>query len=242
MSMYRHIASAYGSTKQTLDKLYHRRRPDTYERTLGDLTATFDVREYRDWRFVTNLNEASLISRFNNHVSHDATVWDVGGHIGMWTCFLAEAVPDGEVVVFEPHPENVAAIVRNTALNSTHHVDVEAVALGAESDELQLFEDTDSSAHSLNGGGKSVTVPVVRGDNVAARRGYPDALKLDVEGAEVGALRGMPDVLDRVTLVMCEIHPMHGVERDDVTEIFDSHGLKWTETTHRGQPILWAHR
>lgn len=240
--MDRHtVGRAVGTVRECVDRARHRFGSETLVRQCNGLSAAFDVRDYNDYQFVKQLNEEPLIRTFNNHLSETDVVWDVGGHISLWTCLLADGLSDGRVVAFEPHPENATRLRRNIALNGYSNAGVEEIALTAKSEERQLTGDSDSSVHTLANGG-TVTVNTTTGDEITERIGSPTAMKIDVEGAELEAIDGMAAALSDCDFVMCEIHPMHGVEIGAVESRLESHGFGIEQDEHRGQPILWAGR
>jgi len=51
------------------------------------------------------------------------TAYDIGAYIGITTMFFARSVGNsGEVIAFEPNPENCMKLQENVALNSLHNV------------------------------------------------------------------------------------------------------------------------
>jgi FkbM family methyltransferase len=240
--MDRHtVGRAAGTVRDHVNRVRHRFGDETLVRQCGDLTAIFDVRKYEDYRFVTYLNEEPLIRKFDARTSENDVVWDVGGHIGLWTCLLADGLPNGSIVVFEPHPENAAALRRNITLNGYQNASVEEVALTAKPEEQDIKEDSDSSTYTLTDGG-TTTVSTTTGDEITKRIGTPTAMKIDIEGAELEAIDGMENALSDCDFLMCEVHPMHGVEVVEVVSRLKSHGFTIEQDEHRGRPILWADR
>lgn len=127
------------------------------------------------------------------------------------------------MVAFEPHPGNAEKLRTNVAYNGlADDVTLLERALGDEAGaaSLHLSESWDTM-HSLVAGrdGPTTRVEAVPGDDVAAERGRPDVVKIDVEGAELAVLSGMPDVLRTCRTVFCEVHHDH-VDEAAVRERF----------------------
>ena len=59
-----------------------------------------------------------------------AVVWDVGAHVGVFTLFVAQHVPDAQVTAFEPVPELATRLARNCARHGVT-ARLEPIALGA---------------------------------------------------------------------------------------------------------------
>jgi FkbM family methyltransferase len=125
------------------------------------------------------------------------TYWDVGTHVGFFALLAGRRVgPSGSVVAFEPIPENRTRLAQNVELNGAANVSIVPSAVGREPGEATMYS---------RGGGSSLmwTLEAADGDPAgatevigvttlddAARRGIPNVVKIDAEGAELDVLRG----------------------------------------------------
>jgi hypothetical protein len=100
-------------------------------------------------------------------------VYDVGGYVG-YDALLFAANSTAEVVTFEPDPAQVEVIRRNVALNP----------------DLEGRITIDPNAITERSGDGGVTL-----DDVSARIGVPDFIKMDIDLAEADALRGGRELL-----------------------------------------------
>lgn len=122
---------------------------------------------------------------------------DVGGFCGSFGLRYRNIFE--KIFIFEPSPENAAAIIRNISLNGKG-VLVQAAAVSSPG-KRQLFLGTDDT-HSLiqHDQLRSTEVEGVDLDGFLARAGVSDhavrLLKIDVEGAEVDVLEGAKRILD----------------------------------------------
>lgn len=143
---------------------------------------------------------------------HEGAVFlDVGAHIGYFSMKAAVKVgKTGHVLAFEPNPETLKLLRDNVAANQARNVIVEPVACTDREQMLTLY-----AAARINTGASSLArqnanisteeAPrsyVVRGrpiDNVVRELNLTrvDAMKIDVEGAEVSVLRGAAATLHR---------------------------------------------
>ena len=161
---------------------------------------------------------------------------DGGANVGLFTLIAARAVGSrGRVIAFEPSPKTREALLRNVALNGYDWVTVHGEALDAEPGERSFV------ARHGDGAGLSSFAPqdVASGDQAqlvattsldrataALERERVAVLKLDLEGAELGALRGS-DVLLRGAApdIVIEVEDAHlrrqGASREQVLELFD---------------------
>jgi hypothetical protein len=95
-------------------------------------------------------------------------VYDVGGYIGYDTLIFAANV-EGQVITFEPDPENRAKLEGNLGQNPElgERVSVEPLGITSEVSEGMTTMDAMSDRH-----------------------GPPDFVKIDIDGGELDALRG----------------------------------------------------
>ena len=171
-------------------------------------------------------------------------VVDLGANIGTFS-ILAALSGCGQVVAFEPDPDNLTAIEANLALNGFARqdgnpfavrwrhptgglVDVWPVAVGANPGVVRFEAD--------GGGGSQVTesgssrVDQRRLDDVIG--GYGTAavafVKCDIEGSELEALRGGPETFGRAERLALEYHSQLGPEEwgDLVYELAMTHRLE----------------
>lgn len=143
------------------------------------------------------------------------TFYDLGGNIGLFALLGARLVgPSGRVVSFEPDPVVAARLRRNVERNGFGNVSVvEAGIWSASGERSFVVADSGSPDRGVgrvvaNGsGGSGVMIPCVALDDFVKAAPAPDAIKCDIEGAEVEALRGAENVLSkRRPWIVCEMH------------------------------------
>jgi FkbM family methyltransferase len=144
-------------------------------------------------------------------LSEGAVFFDVGAHIGYFSMKAARRVgKSGQVVAFERNPEILKLLRDNVAANHADNVTVEPIACTDREQMLTLY-----AAPSINTGASSLArensdVSEQESARPFAVRGRPiddvvrelrltrvDAMKIDVEGAELSVLRGALDTLKR---------------------------------------------
>lgn len=135
----------------------------------------------------------------------DATIFECGGHHGRDCVVMAKMVgPNGRVVSFEPHPDNVDVLRRNVRLNHLDNVIAVGAAVGSKPG--ALFIRSRSNA-KVSRSGSGIEVPVVTVDEWAEEQGFwPDIIKIDVEGYEFEILRGAQQALARTPALSIEVH------------------------------------
>jgi FkbM family methyltransferase len=144
------------------------------------------------------------------HCPKNASFWDVGANIGLFSFTFASMRPESSVVSIEPDEKNLACLRRTTKEwklpnhfvfagvagetngDVTFHLDDASGATGS------IEEPSDSfSSRLLNTAPRSVTVSMRSVDSLAQELGVtPGIMKIDVEGAEIRVLRGAQSVVE----------------------------------------------
>lgn len=127
------------------------------------------------------------------------TFVDVGAHIGSVISSVQMQVPSAIIVAIEAIPEKAAHLRRTFP-----RVQVHQLALGNSEGNVSFYVDTKQSGYSslyvpANKDAATIieiTVPMTRLDNVVDSD-HIDAIKIDVEGAELEVLRGSQGTITR---------------------------------------------
>lgn len=190
------------------------------------------------WRLALMLgsHEADTRALFADLVEPGMTVVDVGAHIGYYTRQFADLVgPSGRVVAFEPHPRNYELLVRN--VRSKGNVTLVKKAASDRRQVVTLYDDMPdtggpslrrdprradqvrglSSARELapravaDTAGEQFDIEAARIDEELAELDVErvDIVKMDIEGAEIGAMKGMERILARegTLSIVFELYP-----------------------------------
>jgi FkbM family methyltransferase len=136
------------------------------------------------------------------------TFVDIGGHFGLFTLVGAKAVgPQGQVHSFEPGIKQRRLLEKNVAQNALAHVRVNALAVGEHTGRARFIEgpagnlgmskvvmETGSAARPelIAKAAAGPVVDMISLDDYCAQNNIArvDAIKIDVEGAEVGVFAG----------------------------------------------------
>ena len=134
-------------------------------------------------------------------------VWDVGAHHGFVTLCAARHVRGwGAVHAFEPAAANRALLSRHARWNHLANTTVHPFALSVYDGESTFGGTGTSKMYALGAGPESVLVR--RGDTLV-RQGVcppPTFMKIDVEGAEAGAVEGTLPVLPSAARLLIGVH------------------------------------
>ena len=125
-------------------------------------------------------------------------VLDIGANIGVYSSFFADLVGvDGRVVAFEPELRNATRLQHT--VRTKPHVEVVNAAVLDRTGSLKLFIspelNVDHRTYDTGENRLSVDVLGVSLDDFFPEGTRVNAIKLDIQGAELAALRGAQRVL-----------------------------------------------
>jgi len=151
------------------------------------------------------VHEPSATKSYLEHLSPGDHVIDIGSNLGYYLVLAAERVgSSGRLLGFEPAPAVYEILERNVRRSRHGNIRVEQCAIGAKVGSLQFYESEVPNWGSLfqdsrlqQTGATTVKVKTVDDIVCGAPGFHPDALRMDVEGAELMVLEGARDVLRR---------------------------------------------
>lgn len=136
--------------------------------------------------------ESSLVQKY---LKPGMTVYNIGANLGYYTLLASECVGvGGKVFAFEPAPENFELLKRTVSENKLANVELFPSAVGAAKGSATLsLSQTNSGDHQLqNVASREHIVVNVTSIDAFTSDGYtqPNAIIMDVQGAEFDVLRG----------------------------------------------------
>lgn len=147
--------------------------------------------------------EPDVTDLFKAYIKPGQTVFDIGANIGYYTLLAAKWVgPSGRVVAFEPEPSNFEILRKNVQLNGYSHVTLVPHAVSKAAGKIRLYlNEQNRGDHRIYDSGEtrtSIEIETVSLDGYCAEHpGRVDFIKMDIQGAEGGALDGMKNVLQQ---------------------------------------------
>jgi FkbM family methyltransferase len=136
--------------------------------------------------------------------------FDVGSYFGWYSLWLARQ-RRAQAYAFEPVPQNFALLAENVRLNPGENVTPFRLALADHPGEVRFHlpsEDNRGTGRIVDEGGQSV--PAITLDAFVAEQRITrlDAMKIDVEGAEVRVLTGGRETLEKFRpAILIELNP-----------------------------------
>lgn len=157
--------------------------------------------------------EESISSFIEEGLDKDSIYVDIGANKGYHALEAAGIVGNGQVLAFEPNPENVKDIEKNIKINNLKNIQTISKALSDTEGEVDFYLGNMSGTGSIKNQEKDpeMTVETMTFDkymeNQQIDRDRIDVVKIDVEGAELQVLEGMRGFLSEVsTSVVVEFH------------------------------------
>jgi FkbM family methyltransferase len=146
-------------------------------------------------------------------IKEDATIIDIGGHIGSFSVFAASQAPKGHVYTFEPDPANYTLLQKNIRNNELQNVIPAPLAVSATSGMRHFYSGSINSAESglykKSMGAKQISVRTISLEDLFRQNNisYCDFLKIDCEGAEYEIVfSAPPELLNRISTIAMECH------------------------------------
>jgi FkbM family methyltransferase len=185
----------------------------------------------------------------------DMVFVDMGANQGEFTVVIGSILPQGKVISFEPVASIREDLEQNIALNNLKNVLVYACGVSDTEGVLPIFtsEDTERQQSIHEGLGtlyqtdyrsKQIgMIPLRPFDDVFKETGLKrlDAIKIDIEGAELFALKGALNSIKthKPRHILIELNQetskAAGYEVRDVIEFLEKLGYGWHELSKHGQ-------
>jgi FkbM family methyltransferase len=152
--------------------------------------------------------QEGAVMEFIRRLPTNATVLDIGTNVGSMSLLFAWKARTGQVIGFEPIPENYRAASGLLAFFGVKNARLHPFGLGERDENVQMVMPNDRhgvrleglshvvDANRAAGAGTTYTVPLRRLDEVL-KSTKVDAIKIDVEDHERFVLRGGMHVIER---------------------------------------------
>lgn len=141
----------------------------------------------------SGLYEPQVQAMIAQHLPRGSVFWDVGAHIGFMSAIAARTVgPAGQVIAFEPLPENVARLRKTFEVNQVVNASIREVAVSSSVGTSKFYVHSSSLMGGLIGADRARRIDVATTTLDAEMRlsRPPALLKIDVEGHENEVIAG----------------------------------------------------
>jgi FkbM family methyltransferase len=197
---------------RALNALYYRTGIKVFRKISNKLALGIPVKVNDIWYTLTCVSDLpGLVPEYEQEVFDKlfkvlrpgSVFIDVGAHIGRYSFPIAKLVSEnGLVIAIEPDPLAFKALLMGVKLNNLRNVLALNIALGDSEGKAILCQKLATAASSIIEFDKCqrfVEVPLKRFDSVVEelRLKRVDAIKIDVEGAEIQVLKGAVNTITR---------------------------------------------
>lgn len=221
---------------------------------VGGVRRRFRAFDYRTRGKLLRLGgERKQLEGFLAMIEPGDVVWDVGSNMGLYSLFASHfAGTIGTICAFEPEPLAFKRLKINCKLNSATNITPVRVALSDQVGGAVIYSSNRDLGKSTLRQSELITTPslieVTTGEHIVAQgvAPAPNVLKLDVEGAEYGALNGMRSLLadNRCRFALIEVHPddlaRFGHSAEKVRALLEECGFTIRSEVQRGSEAHWS--
>jgi FkbM family methyltransferase len=177
------------------------------------------------------LKEVLVERLYDVDMAEPSVVVDLGANVGVASLHFLGRWPDARIVAVEPDPTTVRKLRSNVA-SEPGVVVVQAAIVGSPASSVSFLADASSwgsrvAADEEHG---TVRVPALTLDQLLAQAGvdHVDLLKIDIEGMEHEVLQPTAPALDRVAMIVGEVHPNgHADAEVELLEGLVRRGWRW---------------
>lgn len=187
----------------------------------GGIRMELELNEYlQSQLYLFGTFEPSTVKALKRLLRSGDVALDIGGNVGYIALEMAKRVGrSGKIFAFEPDSKNFALLKRNIELNPDCDIEPLPLAVSDSSAPIRLYKSTvdfNDSAHSTLPSEKHssefVEIPTTTIDEFVSSRGLKtiNAIKIDIEGAEMSAFKGMTKTLaNHRPIVLAELCAEH---------------------------------
>jgi FkbM family methyltransferase len=189
--------------------------------------------------------ETELVKK---EIKKGEVVLDIGANIGYYTLIFAKLVgEEGKVFAFEPDPTNFSLLKKNVELNGYKNVVLVQKAVSNKTGKIRLYLSKDNRAdhriYNSGDGRQSIESEATRLDDYFKNYdGKIAFIKMDIQGAEGGALQGMFNLLKKnnvkIAMEFCPIGlKRFGMEPEECLKLLTESGFTLYEIAEREKKI-----
>ena len=223
-----------------------------YTTRAGGFKGRFHMRDSGDYEHLAGpMFEREQLETFLQVLKEDDVLYEIGGHIGTWSVFMAQRLSKGKLVVFEPEPRNNARLAENLSLNQLNNVTLLKVAASNSNGTASfgVHDRNSDGRHSLivnEVHGQTIEVPTLRlADGTQAHTiPTPTPLAIACAGAQLPVLEEAWRSLQRQTYqrIFIEAHGVQlkqiGKTVDDVAAVLKDAGFTPVTQWDRGGEVI----
>jgi len=143
-------------------------------------------------------------------INNSNTIIDIGGHIGLFSLYIAEKYKSVKIFTFEPIEENYDLLKENIKINNFNNIYPKNIAVSNNNSNITIFLSDDQSGHGMykktskTRNIKSITLEEIFQENKLIKC---DLLKIDAEGVEFEILENInKNMFEKIENIILEYH------------------------------------
>jgi len=154
-------------------------------------------------------HEFEITNFIADNLKENDVFLDVGAHSGLYTIIAGlKTAPDGNVISFEPNPQNLKYLEQNIQLNNLTNILVIPKVVSDENGKASIFFSRDNTAYTsvLGHEKESANVESTTIDSILEKHAIKSVkiLKIDTEGYDLKVLKGAQNTLTKTQYVIVE--------------------------------------
>lgn len=144
-----------------------------------------------------------ITGAIQEYLAEGDTYIDIGANIGFFAITASRIVgPNGQVISFEPFPENFTYLKKNIELNKSQNIFACSQGLWDTPTRKSIIETAPNAARIIEGN----DIEMIALDNLNVK---PDMIRMNIAGSEPFALRGMIQTLEKYKpILLLEFNPV----------------------------------
>ncbi|OGL46381.1 MAG: hypothetical protein A2161_03000 [Candidatus Schekmanbacteria bacterium RBG_13_48_7] len=193
---------------------------------------TLDITQYVQRKYFFENYGQELAGIMFKYLKPDSVFVDIGAHVGYFSVLAAQIAINGEIICFEPLPQNYTKLVQNININRLKNASINQLGLSNQSGTFTLHVDPyNDGGHSFDDNwcfySHPLPVNVVTFDEWTEKNKINriDFIKIDVEGHELNVIQGMVESLKKFKpgIIFCEANEISELP---IINLLESHGYK----------------
>jgi FkbM family methyltransferase len=176
--------------------------------------------------------ELDIQNKLSKYIKEGSLIFDIGANIGQYSLYFSQLTGvKGKVVSFEPDSKNLAFLNFNLSVNGIVNVETKHCGVGNTTDILDFYKDSVTggrmgsfivSSVSNRFKGDVEKVEMVTLSMLVDFYGFPNFIKIDVEGFEEAVILGLPENIPDDCTFLIEVREK---SKDFVFNFFTTKGF-----------------
>jgi FkbM family methyltransferase len=172
-------------------------------------------------------------------IKNDDSIIDIGGHIGLFSLYVAEKCKSGKIFTFEPIKENFDLLKENIKINNIKNIFPKNIAVSNNNSSITIFLSDDQSGHGMyKKTSKARNIKSTNLEEIYLENKIPNCnlLKIDAEGAEFEILEKIDEnMFKKIENIIFEYHKFEKNSNDRLENIIKKlkmNGFKINKKPH----------